>query len=143
MPTSLAVSAGVLLAALFGWLAVIVFPEDRSILNIPPHRPILYEELPHDTSIADLERGRSYYIQLCAHCHGFNGLGDGEFSYRMMPKPANLISTKTRNKTDEELGIVIRDGTQRSAMQGWGNVLNETQRRQVLQYVRFLAFEKN
>ncbi len=141
MSSAIWVSTGVLLAAFLAWIAVIAFPEDRSILGIKAHEQIDYNLLPYNSSLANLERGRSYYIQLCALCHGADGSGNGEYSYRMVPKPSNLVSSVIGEKTDEELSAVIRDGIAGTAMQGWKNSLNEIQRKQIIDYIRYLALQ--
>ena len=102
-----------------------------------PYAQINYDALPDDADLANLERGRSYYVQLCAQCHGENGGGNGEFSYRMVPKPSNLMSAKVVNKSDEELSALIRDGIEGSAMTPWGNVLSPVQRQKIVGYLRY------
>ena len=139
MSVTLWVSGGIALAAILAWSSVQLFPEDRNILGIVAYEQVDYEILPHGTNLADIERGRSYYLQLCALCHGLSGQGNGEYSYRMVPKPANLIDSSVQNQTDDEINTVIRDGTKGTAMQGWGKVLNPIQRKQVVDYIRYLA----
>ena len=57
MSSAIWVSTGVLLAAFLAWIAVMAFPEDRSILGIKAHEQIDYNILPHNSSLANLERG--------------------------------------------------------------------------------------
>lgn len=142
MVSVLWISGGIIAAAVLSWAAVSYFPEDRVILGLAIHEPINYEILPQDAKLADIERGRSYYIQLCALCHGSAGKGDGEYSYRMVPKPAPLTREATINKSDAELSAVIRDGVEGTAMQGWGGSLNETQRQQVIEFIRYLKLNQ-
>ena len=139
MPTAIIISGGVALAAALAWVSVALFPENRAAVLPAVHEQIEYEILPRDSSLADVERGRIYYVQLCALCHGVLGNGNGEFRYRMVPKPASLIDSITNGRTDKELSEVIRDGIAGTAMQGWGSKLNEIQRRQVVSYVRYLS----
>ncbi len=134
--------SGVIAAGALGWMAVAYFPEDRTILRTAPYEQINYDILPDDAELANLERGRSYYVQLCALCHGANGNGYGEFSYRMVPKPADLVGEKTTNRTDMELDAVIRDGVQGTAMAAWGDTLSAVQRQQVIGYIRYLALQR-
>lgn len=134
--------SGVIAAGVLGWAAVVSFPEDRTILRTEPYDQINYDILSDDAELANLERGRSYYVQLCALCHGANGNGFGEFSYRMVPKPADLAREETINQTDAELDAVIRDGIQGTAMAAWGDTLSSVQRQQVIGYIRYLALQR-
>ena len=139
MSSTVWVSAGVVLAVLVAWGIVMLFPEDRLNLGLENHEQIKFEILPRDANLANLERGRSYYIQLCSLCHGSDGSGNGEYSYRMVPKPSNLISKATMNKSTKHLSVIVRDGIVGTAMSGWGTVLNEAQRLQLVDYIRYLA----
>ncbi len=129
-------------AGVLAWATVIYFPEDRTILRLEPYDQINFDALPENAELANLERGRAYYVQLCAQCHGENGNGYGEFSYRMVPKPADLTDAKTIEKSDEELDAVIRDGTLGTAMNAWGDTLSLIQRRQIIGYIRYLALQR-
>ncbi len=126
-----------------GWLTVTYFPEDRAILHLEPYEQINFAALPDDAELANLERGRSYYVQLCALCHGANGNGYGEFSYRMVPKPADLTSESTIEQSDEELDTVIKDGIKGTAMTAWGDTLSSVQRQQLIGYIRYLALQRD
>ena len=98
-----------------------------------------FDVLEQGASIADLERGRSYYVQLCLPCHGTSGRGDGEWAYRMTPRPANLTSRRTSGRSDRVLRAAISDGIAGTSMKGWNDRLSETQIGQVLGYVRHLG----
>ena len=98
-----------------------------------------FDVLEQGARIADLERGRSYYVQLCLPCHGASGRGDGEWAYRMTPRPADLTRRRTRGRSDEALRAAISDGIAGTAMRGWEDRLSETQIRQVLGYTRHLG----
>ncbi len=133
------VPGGIILAGILAWSSVQMFPENRSILGFNTYEHIDYEILPQTANLADIERGRSYYLQLCALCHGASGQGNGEYSYRMIPKPASLIDSKIHSYSDAQLSAQIRDGIEGTAMQAWGKVLNSHQRKQVVEYIRYLA----
>ncbi len=135
--TTLLIPCGIVLAVMFGWLATTLLPPDEAALQTAPQ--VALAAVPSDISLAELERGRSYYVQLCQACHGAFGDGRGEWSYRMVPKPSNLAATKVQEKTDQELQEVIRVGIQGTAMRGWETSLNVAQRRQVIAYIRYLA----
>ena len=102
-------------------------------------QPIDFDVLERGASIADLERGRSYYVQLCLPCHGASGRGDGEWAFRMTPRPADLTGRRTRERSDETLRATISDGVSGTAMRGWDDRLSTTQIGQVLGFVRHLG----
>ncbi len=135
------ISTGLVLAVCLALTAVVLFPEDRVQIGIAIHEPINYQLVPKSASLAELERGRSYYIQLCALCHGSDGSGNGEFSYRMMPKPSNLVVDVIGQRTDEQLDGAIRNGIRGSAMQGWSDQLSTVQRGQIIKYIKYLAIK--
>lgn len=86
-----------------------------------------------------MEQGRVYYVQLCLSCHGPRGDGRGEWAYRVTPRPANLTSPKTRGRSDAQLFEFISEPQPGSPMIGWKKQLSESQRRQLLVYVRHLS----
>ena len=102
-------------------------------------QPIDFDVLERGASIADLERGRSYYVQLCLPCHGALGRGDGEWAWRMTPRPSDLTGRRTSGRSDEALRAAISDGIAGTAMRGWKDRLSGTQIRQVVDYVRHLG----
>ena len=134
------VCGGVALAVAMAFAAVRIAPEQP--MREPSMRvaqPIDFAVLEQDASIADLERGRSYYVQLCVPCHGASGRGDGEWAYRMTPLPADLTGRRTRGRSDEALRAAISKGIAGTAMRGWEDRLSDPQIRQVLGYVRHLG----
>ena len=133
------VCAGLVLAVVLA-LAVVAFAPERTLAEPPMKvaKPVAFDVLHRGANIADLERGRSYYAQLCLPCHGGSGRGDGEWAYRMTPLPADLTGERTRQRSDEYLLAVIRDGIEGTAMRGWDDRLSDTQLRQVLGFVRHL-----
>ncbi len=138
MTLAIWISGGLLLAVAVSWTAVNLLPEDRIKLGLAVYEPIDYGILPHDARLADIERGRSYYIQLCALCHGAQGRGQGEYSYRMIPKPTDLTGVATADKSDAQLDTVIKNGVRGSAMRGWGDTLGGIQRQQIIDFIRYL-----
>ena len=133
------VCAGVVLAVVLALAAVTLAPE-RTVAGPPMKvvQPVDFKVLDQGAHIADLERGRSYYVQLCLPCHGGSGRGDGEWAYRMTPRPADLTGRRTRQRSHEHLPAAIRDGVEGTAMRGWDDRLSDIQLRQVLGFVRHL-----
>ena len=134
------VCAGLVLAVVLA-LAVVTLAPERTVAGPPMKvvQPVEFEVLDQGANIADLERGRSYYVQLCLPCHGGSGRGDGEWAYRMTPLPADLTGRRTRERSDEQLLGAIRDGVEGTAMRGWDDRLSDIQLRQVLGFVRHLG----
>jgi mono/diheme cytochrome c family protein len=134
------VSVGVASAITLAYLATIFVPEQYMVT---PNRE--FAEAVTDASIplnADplaAERGRAYYTQLCMSCHGPRGDGQGEWAYRVTPRPANLTNARARGRSDRELLSVITDGIPGTPMIGWKKQLTEAQRQQLVGYVRSLG----
>ena len=134
------VCAGVLLAFTLAMAVVIHAPEQpMTELSMKVAQPVDFDVLSQGANIADLERGRSYYVQLCLPCHGASGRGDGEWAFRMTPHPADLAGKRTMRRSDEQLLAAIGDGVAGTAMRGWDDRLSGAQLRQVLGYVRHLG----
>lgn len=134
------VCAGMALAVAMALAAVRFAPEQsmrESSMRVA--QSLAFDVLEPGASLADLERGRSYYVQLCLPCHGGSGRGDGEWAYRMTPRPADLTAGRTVNRPDGDLRAAIGEGVAGTAMRGWDDRLSETQIGQVLGYVRHLG----
>ncbi|MEO8326800.1 MAG: c-type cytochrome [Nitrospirota bacterium] len=85
------------------------------------------------------QNGKILFEKHCANCHGAKGDGDGPDTQFLMVQPANFHSLESRSKTDEELMTVITYGAVFSPMHGWSTRLTETERWDVLRYIRLLA----
>jgi mono/diheme cytochrome c family protein len=92
----------------------------------------------------DLEAGKLIYFKKCVWCHGPEGAGDGPGADRLWPRPRNFNqgTFKIRHTgsgelpTDDDLFLTVTHGLPGSAMPPWSHVLNEKQRRQVIQFVK-------
>ncbi len=135
---------GILFAIVFATLIVDSLPEKDTRVIATETAPLLtFAALGHGANIAELERGRVYYAQLCSSCHGARGKGYGEWAYRVKPRPSNLTSEKVQLRSDEYLFNVISNGQESSAMVGWKDQLSERQRWQVIGYLRHLADQQS
>ncbi len=92
------------------------------------------------SSQPDIEEGREIYEAHCLTCHGAQGHGDESRAPTLVPSPGNLVSKATVMKTDDELFAIITKGIPDTAMQGWKDQLSIDDRRNVLAYLRSLAF---
>src|SRR5215510_7202509 len=94
----------------------------------------------------EIDRGKLVYEQHCAACHGVSGNGNGPATVWLFPKPRNfnaglfkVQSTPAGSlPTDEDLFQTITRGMAGSSMPSF-TYLTEEQRRDVVQYVKFLT----
>jgi mono/diheme cytochrome c family protein len=130
--TALTVAGGVLLCAALGWLAA----TGTGSADMERLQPAAY---PPVESLATLEQGRAYYVQLCMDCHGARGDGQGEWAYRVTPRPADLRGARVRARSEAELDRAIAEGVPGTPM--IGTRLSAAQRHQLASYVRHLGAE--
>jgi mono/diheme cytochrome c family protein len=88
-------------------------------------------------SSAALE-GKKIYMQLCVVCHGDKGKGDGVAGLSLKPKPANFTTAKIQEQSDGALFWKLTTG--RSPMASYKEILTDTQRWQLVNYIR--SFKK-
>ena len=80
------------------------------------------------------EEGKKIYAQICTVCHGEKGKGDGAAGIALSPKPGNFTSEKVQQQTDGALFWKLTEG--RPPMASYKNILTETQRWQLVNYLR-------
>ena len=119
---ALIVIGGLVLALMLGVTTSIALPERLTpdALNpVSAHAsPLEFGILDPGENLADLERGRAYYAQLCMACHGSHGQGDGVWAYRVTPRPVGLTSARVQGRSDTFLFDVISDGLIGTPMMG-------------------------
>jgi len=81
--------------------------------------------------------GKKLYAAHCQACHGRKGKGDGEAAISLLRRPSDLSDTSMADDDDEDVLEVITRG--RHEMPAFAKMLDDTQRRRVLDYVRTLA----
>lgn len=134
------VCAGVALAVTLAVLAAMAsVDESMALSTVEVAAQPSAAEVSAGADLVPVAQGRAYYAQLCMSCHGARGDGQGEWAYRVTPRPANLKSARTQRRSDAELFDIISHGRRGTAMVGWQQQLSEAQRRQVVAYVRHLA----
>ena len=101
--------------------------------------PVNPGRLQDGTDALALEQGRVYYVQLCMDCHGARGDGRGEWAYRVTPRPSNLTAARTQRRSDADLFQIISEPRPGTPMIGWSRQLSESQRHQLVGYLRHLA----
>lgn len=87
----------------------------------------------------DVTRGKAVYERHCFACHGRGGWGDGPDAAALTVPPANFHRFKSFLKSDEELLRTIEHGIVFSPMHSWQGQLTETERQDVLAYIRLLV----
>jgi putative copper export protein/mono/diheme cytochrome c family protein/peroxiredoxin len=88
------------------------------------------------TSIAT---GAVLYREHCAGCHGSTGYGDGPAAAGLHPKPADLTAPHTGDHTAGDLFWWLSHGIPGSAMPGFADRLSETDRWDLINFIRALA----
>src|SRR5204862_7874025 len=83
-----------------------------------------------------LTAGQKLYTNNCLTCHGPSGRGDGPGGAALEKKPADL-SSLVKGQSDGALFWKISEG--RSPMVSWKGSLSETQRWELVNYIRTFA----
>lgn len=97
-----------------------------------------FRENPVPASPENVDGGRALYRQSCFVCHGARGLGDGPAALTLNPRPVNL-QLHVPQHPDGFLEYWIAEGVGGTAMPPWKDHLSETQRWQLVRYLRELA----
>ena len=89
-------------------------------------------------------RGKAVYDKWCASCHGDDGAGVGVAATYMLPRPRDFtkavyqIRTTASGEipTDADLRRIVDLGMPGTAMPGWKSKLTETERTDVIAYIK-------
>lgn len=81
--------------------------------------------------------GQKLYNANCLTCHGPTGIGDGPGAAALEKRPADLAGRIKSGETDGALFWKISEG--RSPMISWKGSMSETQRWELVDYIRTLA----
>lgn len=88
-------------------------------------------------NVAATTEGKQVYIKFCVTCHGNKGKGDGIAAPGLPKRPADHTSDFVQKQTDGAIYWIITEGN--LPMPTYKKVLTETQRWQVVNYIRTLA----
>ncbi len=115
--------------------------EEKSPL-VPIGRPGSPDPSPV-TGPGDASRGRVVFGISCVVCHGDEGWGDGPTAASLDPQPRNFRDPRIMGKrTDQDLTTVIQKGGpalgKSILMPPWEGILDETEIRDVVAYIRSL-----
>jgi mono/diheme cytochrome c family protein len=92
---------------------------------------------PNSQSIA---AGQAVYEVHCVPCHGETGKGDGPLGVALNPRPADLSQHAIPGvHTDAQLYEWITNGFPGSAMPAWKTQISDTDRWNLVNYIRTLA----
>lgn len=89
-----------------------------------------------DSPAAIAEAGQ-LYAELCEHCHGEGGAGDGGEAQMYTPPPADFTRSAMANIRDGELFYKITEG--RKPMPSFKKLLTADQRWKLVRYIRTFA----
>jgi mono/diheme cytochrome c family protein len=88
-------------------------------LAVPASYRSLKNPLPN--SPENIRAGMEHFADHCFLCHANNGTGDTSFGRNMYPKPPDMRTAETQNKTDGELFYTIYNGIRLSGMPAFGD----------------------
>jgi mono/diheme cytochrome c family protein len=104
----------------------------------PPEADKLMNPVKGNAAASDA--GKRLYVQFCVVCHGDKGKGDGIAGISLNPKPANHAGQKVQAQTDGAIFWKVTTG--RPPMASYKGSLTETQRWQLVNYIRELGKHK-
>jgi mono/diheme cytochrome c family protein len=75
---------------------------------------------PVPATAENLREGEEHFADHCAVCHGNDGSGETMFGKGLYPKPPDMRSAETQDKSDGELYYTIENGVRLSGMPAFG-----------------------
>jgi mono/diheme cytochrome c family protein len=84
--------------------------------------PSSYRQLrnPFSPSTENVQAGMEHFSDHCATCHANDGGGDTLFGKGLYPKPPDMRTAETQNKSDGDLYYTIENGIRLSGMPAFG-----------------------
>lgn len=79
---------------------------------------------PLPATAENLREGEEHFADHCATCHANDGSGDTLFGKGLYPKPPDMRTADTQNKSDGELYYTIENGVRLSGMPAFGPALD-------------------
>jgi mono/diheme cytochrome c family protein len=122
----------ILLALILAWASTLALAQ-MSDWRAPPF--IANRPNPVPVNANTIELGKKLFVANCLTCHGPEGHGDGPGAAALEKKPADLPKRlKETGEKDGELFWKISEG--RAPMITWKTQLTETQRWELVNYIR-------
>jgi mono/diheme cytochrome c family protein len=75
---------------------------------------------PYPPTAENIREGEEHFADHCAICHADDGSGDTLFGRGLYPKPPDMRTAETQNKSDGELYYTIENGVRLSGMPAFG-----------------------
>ena len=100
--------------------------------------PTSYVVNPLPPGPATVERGTALFNTHCTPCHGPAGRGDGPAAAALAAPPADLTAEHVDDHTDGDIFWWLTYGMAGTAMPGFEHTLSDTERWQVIRFVRSL-----
>jgi mono/diheme cytochrome c family protein len=86
--------------------------------------------------IGNADKGKHFYMQNCATCHGVAGDGQGPRAYFIIPKPRNFLHPASRQGLNRvKLFKMISEGERGTEMPAWNKVLTPQEIANVAEFV--------
>jgi putative copper resistance protein D len=101
--------------------------------------PTSYFHSPVRYGVVSIARGQPLYAENCAVCHGPNGYGDGPAAAALPIKPADLTGAHLFHHGEGTLFWWVSHGIAGTPMPGFADQLGETERWDVLNFLRAQA----
>jgi mono/diheme cytochrome c family protein len=92
---------------------------------------------PFQDTLLAAQKGKELYNMYCWSCHGENGFGDGAAGHGQGQKPANFHEPRVQQQKDGALFWKMSTG--KGTMPAFKEVLSDTQRWQLVSYIRRLS----
>ncbi len=103
--------------------------------EVPPSADAVKNPVPADTD--SIARGKQIYEKNCLACHGDTGKGDGPAAVALQTRPGDLSDPEMWKRSDGNLFYKVTVG--RGSMKGFTTKLSDTQRWDVVNYIRTFA----
>ena len=112
-------------------------------LTNPPSATGNLQANPIPANNESITAGTELYTTYCAPCHGITGKGDGPVGVTLNPRPADLtVHAIPGVHTDAQLYEWITNGFPGSRMPAFGSKLSDTDRWNLVNFIRTLAPEE-
>ena len=127
-------------AIVLGFVLVALYGADaQRHVRVVDAYPMTYLRSAVPYQAGSIANGVRLYQANCAVCHGANGYGDGPAGLGLRPRPADLTAPHTGAHTAGDLFWWLSHGIRGSAMPGFEGQLSETDRWDLINFLRTLS----